>query len=247
MPVTKDSSLEVEVKLDEEQHLKVAKDQGLQLSKPCKRPRMAIIYYSTYGHNAAMAEAVSRGVEQAGGEATILQAAETLPDEVLEKMGALGLKNKYHPVITRDMIGTLADDYDGFIFGIPTRFGMMAAQMKSFFDSTGGLWGKGALIGKPAAVWCSTGTQGGGLETTIMTTVTQLVHHGMLFVPLGYSKGDIQFDMAEIHGGSPWGAHTFAGADGSRKPSEMEVVLAEHQGSHTTKIVAKLCQPAAAA
>ena len=109
-------------------------------------------------------------------------------------------------------------NYDGFMFGMPTRFGMMAGQMKTFFDSTGQLWASGALAGKLAATFVSTGTQQGGQETTHFTAVTQLVHHGMAYVPLGYQAGgEGQFDLSEIHGGSPWGASTLAGGDGSRQ------------------------------
>jgi NAD(P)H dehydrogenase (quinone) len=123
-------------------------------------------------------------------------------------------------------------EYDGFIFGVPTRFGNMASQMKAFFDMTGGIWQKGALVGKPAATFVSTGTANGGQETTHMCSVTQLVHHGMIYCPLGYVAGDIgQFDVSEIHGGSPWGASTFAGADGSRQPSETELKIAGRQGA----------------
>lgn len=142
-----------------------------------------------------------------------------------------------HPVITPDELVKA----DGFLFGYPTRFGMLPAQAKAFWDSTGGLWMKGALVGKPAGVFFSTGTQGGGQETTALTSVTQLVHHGMIYVPIGYSS-PLVTDMSEVHGGSPYGAGTLAGPDGSRQPSELELKLARHQGKHTGSIVAKLSQ-----
>ena len=119
--------------------------------------------------------------------------------------------------------------YDGFLFGLPTRFGMMAAQMKALFDATGQHWQKGALVGKPAGLFVSVATQGGGMETTALTAVTQLTHHGMIFVPVGYTAGPTMFQLDEVMGGSPWGAGTFAGGDGSRHPSKLELDHAEHQ------------------
>ncbi len=120
---------------------------------------------------------------------------------------------------------------DGFMFGIPTRFGMAVAQMKALMDHTGSLWLEGKLIGKPAGIFFSTGTQGGGQETTALTFLTQLTHHGMVFVPMGYST-PLLLDLNEIHGGSPYGAGTFAGVDGSRQPSEMEQTMARQHGKH---------------
>ena len=133
-------------------------------------------------------------------------------------------------VLDRSFLNTLPQ-YDGLMFGMPTRFGMMAAQMKAFFDGTGGLWQSGALAGKLAATFVSTGTQQGGQETTHFTAVTQLVHHGMAYVPLGYQAGgEGQFDVSQIHGASPWGASTLAGADGSRQPSQLELKCALKHG-----------------
>lgn len=128
---------------------------------------------------------------------------------------------------------------DGVLFGFPTRFGMMASQMKAFFDATGGLWREQSLAGKPAGVFYSTGTQGGGQETTPLTAVTQLTHHGMVFVPVGYTFGAKLFDMDKVQGGSPYGAGTFAG-DGSRWPTEMELEHAFHQGKYFAGITKKL-------
>uniref|UniRef100_A0A6V7QT07 NAD(P)H dehydrogenase (quinone) n=1 Tax=Ananas comosus var. bracteatus TaxID=296719 RepID=A0A6V7QT07_ANACO len=128
---------------------------------------------------------------------------------------------------------------DGLLFGFPTRFGAMAAQMKAFFDSTGQLWREQKLAGKPAGFFVSTGTQGGGQETTAWTAITQLAHHGMLFVPIGYTFGAGMFKMDDIRGGSPYGAGVFAG-DGSRQPSETELSLAEHQGKYMASIVKRL-------
>ncbi|GIL53279.1 hypothetical protein Vafri_8922 [Volvox africanus] len=194
-----------------------------------------IIFYSTYGHVKTMAEAVKKGVESVEGvEATIYQVAETLSDDILSKLHAPP-KSDY-PIIDPH---TLAEA-DGFVFGFPTRFGMMAAQMKAFFDATGGLWQKGALNGKPASLFTSTATQGGGQETTLMTAVTQLAHHGMVYVPGGYSAGPGMFDVNVARGGSPWGAGTLAGGDGSRQPSEVELLQAEILGKNLAGVAKKL-------
>mmetsp|Transcript_12535 Transcript_12535/g.41017 ORF Transcript_12535/g.41017 Transcript_12535/m.41017 type:complete len:137 (+) Transcript_12535:417-827(+) len=134
-------------------------------------------------------------------------------------------------------------EYDGFLFGTPTRFGMASAQMKAFLDATGGLWLKGKLVGKPAGLFFSTGTQGGGQETTALTFLTQLTHHGMIYVPIGYSS-PLLMNMDEIHGGSPYGAGCFAGTDGSRKPSQLELDIAKHQGSYFAGVVTKLAKAA---
>uniref|UniRef100_A0A7S2TF08 Flavodoxin-like domain-containing protein n=1 Tax=Lotharella oceanica TaxID=641309 RepID=A0A7S2TF08_9EUKA len=163
-----------------------------------------------------------------------MRVPETLPSEVLKKMGAPD-KNPEHKVATPADL----EAADGIIFGIPTRFGMAAAQVKALIDSTGGIWMKGKLVGKPAAMFVSTGTQGGGQETTALTFVTQLVHHGMVFVPIGYACPKL-FDMSEPHGGSPYGAGTLAGPDGKRQPSKLELEVAEFQGKHFTGIASKL-------
>lgn len=195
-----------------------------------------MIYYSTYGHVSALAKAMKEGIDSVDGvEGVLYQVAETLPGEVLSKMHAPD-KDEAVPVVDPHTI----DEADGFAFGFPTRFGMMAAQMKAFFDATGGHWAKGSLVGKPATVFTSIGTQGGGMETTIMTSVTQLAHHGMIFVPPGYSFGAKMFDMSAPKGGSAWGAGTLAGPDGSRKPSEDELAYAAHQGKHLAQITKKL-------
>jgi len=148
-------------------------------AKPKMAPVVYIVYYSMYGHVKKMADSVAEGLKEAGVEAKLFQVPETLPEEVLGKMGA--------PPKTDDPIISAKDlpDADGIIFGIPTRFGMMAAQMKAFFDTTGGLWMSGGLVGKPASVFFSTAAQGGGQETTAFTTITQFAHHGMIYVPIG--------------------------------------------------------------
>lgn len=128
---------------------------------------------------------------------------------------------------------------DGIIFGMPTRFGMMAAQVKALFDATGSLWGKGALVGKVASTFFSTATQGGGQETTALTAITQFTHHGMIYVPIGYSS-PLLFNMDEIHGGSPYGAGCLAGPKGERQPSKLELDVAEHQGTYVAGVVSAL-------
>eukprot|EP00403_Amphidinium_massartii_P037901 CAMPEP_0178448498 /NCGR_PEP_ID=MMETSP0689_2-20121128/42022_1 /TAXON_ID=160604 /ORGANISM="Amphidinium massartii, Strain CS-259" /LENGTH=424 /DNA_ID=CAMNT_0020073699 /DNA_START=80 /DNA_END=1354 /DNA_ORIENTATION=+ len=196
---------------------------------PSRTCKICIVYYSMYGHVKKLADAIAESARNSNVEVDIFQAPETLPSEVLQKMGAP--QKPSDPVMDFASIDKLPG-YDGFMFGLPTRFGMMAAQMKAFFDMTGGLWQKGALAGKPAATFVSTGTVNGGQETTHLTAVTQLVHHGMCYVPLGYAAGgDGQFDMTQLHGGSPWGASTFAGPDGSRQPTEMELKIAAKQGA----------------
>jgi len=130
-------------------------------------------------------------------------------------------------------------DADGFLFGFPTRYGMMAAQFKAFLDATGGLWRTQQLAGKPAGLFYSTGSQNGGQETTALTAVTQLVHHGMLYVPVGYTFGAAMFEMEQVKGGSPYGSGTFAG-DGSRQPSKLELEQAFHQGKYLAGIAKKL-------
>lgn len=188
-------------------------------------PKVAIIIYSLYHHVATMAEAVKKGVESAGGSADIFQVPETLPEEVLQKMHAPAKPD--YPIAT---IETLVN-YDAFLFGVPTRFGNYPAQWKAFWDSTGGLWAKGSLHGKPVGFFVSTGTPGGGQETTIVNALSVIVHHGMIYVPLGYANAFPQItNLTEVHGSSPYGAGSFAGADGSRQPSALELEIAEIQG-----------------
>jgi len=196
--------------------------------------KVYIVYYSMYGHVAKLAQEIQKGASSVEGvEAKLFQVPETLPAEVLGKMGA--------PPKTEVLTITPSEltEADGIIFGFPTRFGMMAAQMKAFFDSTGGLWRGQELAGKPAGIFYSTGSQGGGQETTPLTAITQLTHHGMIFVPVGYTFGAGMFEMEQIKGGSPYGAGTFAG-DGSRQPSELELGQAFHQGKYFAGIAKKL-------
>jgi len=196
--------------------------------------KIAIIIYSMYGHVATMAEAIKKGVESTdGAECTIFQVPETLSDEVLAKMGAPAKPD--YPVMTADKM----EEFDGFLFGLSGRYGMMPAQVKTFMDSTGSLWQSGKLVGKTGGCFFSTGTQGGGQETIGLTTVTFFAHHGMVFVPLGYADPKV-FSHDEPHGASPYGSGTFAGSDGSRQPSELEKSVGESHGKHFATITAKL-------
>ncbi|RLV95537.1 Flavoprotein-like protein YCP4 [Spathaspora sp. JA1] len=190
--------------------------------------KVAIIQYSTYGHITQLARAAKAGVEETGLATTvdIFQIQETLSEEVLGKLYAPP-KPKDIPIAT---IETL-EEYDAFLFGVPTRFGTGAAQFFEFWGATGGLWMKGALAGKPAGIFVSTGTQGGGQETTVRQSLSFLVHHGMPYIPVGYAKTFGEVTADEVHGGSPYGAGTYAAGDGSRQPSELELKVAKIQGN----------------
>jgi len=196
------------------------------------------VYYSLYGHVSALAQAAAEGVaEIPGAVATLRRVPETLPPDVIEKMGAADAQKSLSvvPVCTLDEL----EAADAILFGTPTRFGNMCGQMRQFLDATGGLWAKGALVGKPAGVFCSTATQHGGQETTLVSFIYTLLHHGMVVVGLPYSfSGQTRVD--EITGGSPYGASTIAGPDGSRRPSENELAAARYQGRHLAAIAAKL-------
>ncbi|KAI4725901.1 flavoprotein WrbA [Aureobasidium sp. EXF-10728] len=194
-------------------------------------PKVAIVFYSMYGHILKLVEEEARGIREAGGHVDIFQIEETLSADVLSKMHAPA-KSEY-PVLSDPK--TL-EQYDGFLFGIPTRYGNWPAQFKAFWDKTvsyldGGQWQTGAFWGKYAGAFVSTATPGGGQESTIISAMSTFVHHGMIFVPLGYKTvfGTLA-DLTEVRGGSPWGAGTFAGPDGSRQPSEKELSLAFEQG-----------------
>lgn len=195
--------------------------------------KVLVLYYSSYGHIETMATAVAEGVREAGGEPTIKRVPELVPEEVAR---ASHFKlDQAAPIATIDELA----DYDAVIFGVPTRFGTMAAQMKNFLDQAGGLWMKGALIGKVGSVFASTATQHGGQEATILSTHTFLLHQGMVVVGLPYSfQGQMTLD--EITGGSPYGATTIAGGQGQRQPSANELAGARFQGVHVTKIASKL-------
>lgn len=197
--------------------------------------KIYIVYYSLYGHVELMAREVQRGANAVQGvEATLWQIPETLPDRILEKLKAPPKPNDVAEIRPKQLV-----DADGFLFGFPSRFGMMSAQCLAFFDAAHELWVSQALAGKPAGVFWSTGFHGGGQENTALTAITQLAHHGMLFVPLGYTFGSGMFEMNEMKGGSSYGSGTFAG-DGSRQPTELELQQAFHQGKYLAEIAKKL-------
>ncbi|MFH1029565.1 MAG: NAD(P)H:quinone oxidoreductase [Pseudomonadota bacterium] len=200
--------------------------------------KILIVHYSMYGHVYRMAEAVAEGVRGvAGCEALIKRVPETLPDEVLEKMGALeAAKSMAHVPVA--MVEDLVEA-DAIIFGTPTRFGNMCGQMRQFLDATGGLWMKGALVGKVGSVFTSSATQHGGQESTILSFHITLLHQGMVVVGLPYSFAG-QMGIGEITGCSPYGASTITGGQGERMPSENELAGARFQGAHVAGIAARL-------
>jgi NAD(P)H dehydrogenase (quinone) len=197
-----------------------------------------IVYYSMYGHIHRMAEAVAEGVKSVpGATAEMRRVPETLPLEVLQKMGAVEAQKKFEhvPVCTVDALAKA----DAIIFGTPTRFGNMCGQMRQFLDATGGLWMKGALVGKVGSVFTSSATQHGGQESTILSFHITLLHQGMIIVGLPYAfQGQMRID--EITGGSPYGASTIAGGQGERMPSLNELEAARYQGKHVATIASKL-------
>lgn len=196
--------------------------------------KVLVLYYSMYGHIETMANAVAEGARGvAGTEVTLKRVPETIPDEQAK---AYGVKlSQPADVATPDELG----EYDAIIFGTPTRFGNMAGQMRTFLDQTGGLWMKGALVGKIGSVFASTGTQHGGQETTITSFHSTLLHQGMVIVGVPYACSGLT-NMNEITGGTPYGATTLAGADGSRQPSPNELDIARYQGKHVAELAARL-------
>lgn len=198
-------------------------------------PKILVLYYSTYGHVETLAAAVAEGARTVeGAVVTVKRVPETLPPDVAKQYGVK--LDQAAPVADPKELG----DYDAIVFGTPTRFGNMAAQMRNFLDQTGGLWMKGALVGKVGSVFVSTGT-GGGNESTIISFVTTLLHHGMVYAGLPYACPELA-DVSEVKGGSPWGAGTIAGADGSRKPSAKELAQARFQGAHVARLASKLAK-----
>ena len=195
--------------------------------------KVLVLYYSSYGHIERMAEAVAEGVREAGAEAVIKRVPELVPEEVVRKSG-FKLDQKA-PIATVDELA----GYDAIIFGTPTRFGNMTAQMKHFMDQLGQLWLRGALVGKVASVFSSSATQHGGQESTILTFHPVLLHLGMIIVGLPYAFQG-QMGVTEVMGNSPYGASTIAGGDGSRQPSAVELEGARFQGRHVAQIAAKL-------
>ncbi|KGC07420.1 NAD(P)H:quinone oxidoreductase [Burkholderia multivorans] len=196
--------------------------------------KVLVLYYSSYGHVETMAQQVAEGAKSVPGvEVTLKRVPETIP---ADQAKAIGIKtDQAAPVATVDELA----NYDAILFGTPTRFGNMAGQMRTFLDQTGGLWMKGALVGKIGSVFASTGTQHGGQETTITSFHTTLLHHGMVIVGVPYACSGL-VNMNEITGGTPYGATTLAGADGSRQPSANELDIARYQGKHVAELAVKL-------
>ncbi|MDN3565744.1 NAD(P)H:quinone oxidoreductase [Paeniroseomonas aquatica] len=195
--------------------------------------RILVLYYSMYGHVETMAGAVAEGARSAGATVTVKRVAEIAPREVLEQAHAK--LDQAAPEASPQEL----DQYDGIILGCPTRYGRMPSQMAQFWDQTGGLWARGALIGKVGSAFSSTASQHGGQETTLMAMHTMMFHHGMVQVGLPYSAaGLVRLD--EVSGGTPYGATTIAGGKGERQPSENELELARFQGKHVAEITAKL-------
>jgi NAD(P)H dehydrogenase (quinone) len=198
--------------------------------------KVLVLYYSSYGHIETMAGAIAAGARSAGAEVTIKRVAELVPDEVARKSGYK--LDQTAPVASVSEL----PEYDAIIFGTPTRYGNMAAQMKNFIDQTGSLWVQGKLVGKVGSVFTSTGSQHGGQETTIFTFLAPLLHLGFVVVGLPYSFQG-QTGVTEVMGNSPYGASTIAGGDGRRQPSPIELEGARYQGRHVAEIATKLSVP----
>ncbi|MBZ5639312.1 MAG: NAD(P)H:quinone oxidoreductase [Acidobacteriia bacterium] len=202
--------------------------------------KVLIVYYSMYGHVARMADAAAEGAREApGAEVTVRRVPETLPPEVLAKMGAAEAQKQLSkvPACTMDELAAA----DAILFGTPTRFGNMCGQMRQFLDGTGGHWQTGALVGKIGSVFTSSATQHGGQESTLLTFHVTLLHQGMVVVGLPYAfQGQMRMD--EITGGSPYGASTITGGKGERMPSENELAAARFQGRHVATLAAKLAR-----
>ncbi|SKA37788.1 NAD(P)H:quinone oxidoreductase [Consotaella salsifontis] len=195
--------------------------------------KVLVLYYSSYGHIEAMAQAVAEGAKSAGAEVDIKRVPETAPAEVVK---AAGFRfNPDHPEAQPDDL----KNYDAIVIGVPTRYGNMSSQMQSFWDRTGPLWATGALVGKVGGAFSSTATQHGGNEETLFGAIRVLLHHGLMIVGLPYAfQGQMRMD--EIVGGSPYGATTISGGDGSRMPSATELDGARFQGKHIAEVAAKV-------
>ena len=195
--------------------------------------KVLVLYHSMYGHIETMSQSVAEGARSVSGvDVTIKRVPETMPEDAFRNAG--GKTSQPAEIASPAELA----DYDAIILGTPTRFGNMSGQMRNFLDQTGGLWAQGALAGKVASVFTSTGT-GGGQEMTITSTWTTLAHHGMVIVPIGYTTPAL-FDISEVRGGTPYGASTIAAGDGSRQPSTAELGIARHQGATVAQLAVKL-------
>lgn len=197
--------------------------------------KVLVLYYSTYGHTERLAQAVAEGARSAGAEVALKRVPELMPPEVARSAGA-----KLDQAAAVATPGELAQ-YDAIIIGTPTRFGRVASQMANFFDQTGDLWAKGALVGKVGGAFVSTASQHGGMETTLFSVLTSLMHHGMITVGLPYAYAGL-VRMDEVTGGTPYGASTIASVDGSRQPSENELAGGRFQGRHIAEIATALAR-----
>ena len=199
--------------------------------------KIAILEYSLYGHINQLSRSIKKGIESVGVEVEHLRCAETLPSEILEQMHAPPKPEDVRELTPADV--NELEGFDGIMFGVSARYGGIPAQMKTIMDATGGLWQNGKLVGKTAGVFQSTGTMQGGQESVAMNCMSFFAHQGMVFIPLGYIDPKA-FSYEEIHGGSPWGSRTYAGPDGSRQPTSMELSIAENHGRHFAKLTAKI-------
>ena len=202
--------------------------------------KIQVVFYSMYGHVYQMAESVAEGAKEVNDtDVRIMQVPELVPDEILEKIGAKAAREAFShiPVARPEQLA----EADAILFGTPTRFGNMSAQMRNFLDQTGQLWMQGDLVGKIGSVFTSTGTQHGGQETTITSFHTTLLHHGMIIVGVPYREKRLM-NMDEVTGGTPYGASTLAGGDGLRQPTENELAIARYQGGHVAQLAVKLAR-----
>jgi NAD(P)H dehydrogenase (quinone) len=199
--------------------------------------KVQVVFYSLYGHVWKMAEAVAEGARSAGADVSVYQVAETLPAEVLAKMGATEAKKAFAHIPTADPKKLV--EADAIILGTGTRYGSATAQMQTFLDATGSLWGSGALIGKVGSAFTSTASQHGGQETTLVSLHTFFYHQGMLVSGVPYAAKEL-LTLSEMSGGTPYGASTITGPQGERMPSENELAIARFQGKHVASVAAKL-------
>lgn len=195
--------------------------------------KVLVLYYSTYGHIETLANAIAEGAREGGAEVTVKRVPETVPEEIA--------RNNHFKLDQDAPIASVDElaDYDAIIVGTGTRYGRLTSQMAAFWDQTGALWAKGGLVGKVGAAFTSSATQHGGNETTQFSILTNLIHHGMVIVGLDYGFAG-QMGVDEVKGGSPYGASTIAGGDGSRQPSEVELAGARYQGKRVAEVAAKL-------
>jgi NAD(P)H dehydrogenase (quinone) len=201
--------------------------------------KVQVIFHSLYGHVYKLAEAVAEGCRETGAEAQVLQVAETLSDEILQKMGAIETRKSFAHIPIAD--SKKLADADAIILGTPTRYGAATAEMRAFLDATGGLWASGALIGKVGSAFTSTASQHGGQETTLLAMSTFFFHMGMVIAGVPYSTKELSI-LTEMSGGTPYGASTIAGPHGERQPSANELTIARAQGRHVATIANKLAK-----